>query len=86
MKKMIITILLIVSSTAIADEFVQFNDGSTAWREKDGFIWGKTPSPKHDFDSNENSKHNHVIVDTDGTTYVPSGNGYINTQTGQFVP
>jgi len=89
MKKLVITLLFAITTTPVlADEFIQFNDGSTAWRGKNGNIWGKTPSPSPNFDSNHSSKsrqQNPIIVQH-GTTYVPAGDGYINTWNGQFVP
>lgn len=91
MKGVMMMALLVVSSTAVADEFVQFSDGSTGWRGQNGQIWGKTPSPSANYGSGSGYGVDHgvrqPIVDTQrGTVYAPAGNGYINTETGDFVP
>jgi hypothetical protein len=38
MKKIIV--LLLFSSLAIADEFIQFSNGATAFRNENGFVYG----------------------------------------------
>lgn len=92
MKKLLMSVVLVVATTeAIADEFIQFNDGSTGWRGENGNVWGKTPNPSRSYDSNDSddswSQNKRTpIVDQQGTVYAPDGNGYVNTRNGQFVP
>lgn len=91
MKKLLVSIVLVIATAeTLADEFIQFNDGSTGWRGENGNTWGKTSSPSHSFDSNDsdnsrNQSNRTPIVDQHGTVYAPAGNGYVNTEDGGFV-
>ncbi len=78
--------ILLLFAHAQADEFIQFSDGSTAWRNDSGHVWGKTPSPQHDYDDSQRFEDRNPVVDQHGTVYVPSGSGWVNTQTGQYTP
>mgnify|MGYP001810311542 CR=1 FL=1 len=77
--------LFVVSVSAQADRFIQFSDGSTAWQNENGHVYGKTPSANSGFDRDDSSARQ-PITDTRGTLYTPAAGGYINTQTGRFVP
>lgn len=91
MKMFVACILILVSAVVAADDFVQFNDGSTGWRGENGNVWGKTPSPSRSYESNSpdqswSNNNRTPIVDQHGTVYAPSGNGYVNTRNGRFIP
>lgn len=89
MKGVMMITLMVIGSTAVADDFIQFSDGSTAWRNPSGHIYGKTPSPSFGagFDDDFGRDMRQPIIDPrSGTVYTPAAGGYINTQTGDFVP
>lgn len=79
---MVIAALAAFSLTATADEHVTFSDGSSAWVGENGRMWGKTDAPSRPDDQGQER----TIYDDRGGSYNRIGSGYINTQTGDFVP
>ena len=75
---------------AQADEFIHFSDGTTAWRNSNGQVWGKTqPPPRPPQYGKHYRQHqtNPTAFGSDGTFYIPAGpNQMMDTRRGGFVP
>jgi len=84
MKLFILTLIFIALSASVsADGLIQFSDGTTAWRNSNGEIWGKTSLPSQPEQDNNNVSG----FGSDGTFYAPAGqNQVLDTNRGGFVP
>jgi hypothetical protein len=76
MKKIII--LFLFSSVAMADEFVQFDNGATGWRNNAGVVYGVSGGV-------DNGSHGFNDVRTGERYENINPNESINTRTGQVI-
>lgn len=90
MRTLSIVLALLFVTLANADDLIQFNDGTTAWRNQNGQIWGRTPpppQPTHNDWQHQQPQNNPSGFGSDGTFYAPAaGNQVLDTRSGRFVP
>lgn len=72
-----VLVLALISPVVLADDFVQFNNGSTGWRSSSGAVYGV----------NGGSGHGSGFNDVDsGERYEALGSSqYVNTRSGQVI-
>jgi hypothetical protein len=78
MKAIIAVLTLVLSQSAIADEFIQYDNGSTAWRNDNGVVYGNSGGGQ-----NNGSGYNDVKTGERYENINP--NQSINTRTGQVI-
>jgi hypothetical protein len=98
MKKFLFVVAMACSAVH-ADEFVTYPDGSTAWRNESGYIYGQSGGASTINRAGPgaiNSSTGEYLAPSgdggytgtrDGRYYAPAGpNGVVDTQTGRFIP
>jgi len=90
MKMAIALAMIAASCVAHADEFVQYSDGSTAFKTESGHVFGRSGGEYSARQANPDaysSQPQTGYTDNQGTYYAPAGDGgSVNTRTGQYIP
>lgn len=89
MARWLVMFCMCSAGPALGDDYILFSDGSTAWRNEHGQIWGRShpPGRQDPPGAAQRPPAPPSAFGDDGTFYVPAGpQGVWDTRTGQLIP